>query len=97
MRDWGLILGGLVLWTLHFVLIYGLASIADVSDPATAPVWVWLGVAGTGLALAATAWVGVEALSKRTRWALTRYLGAGGAVLAAVSIVFQSLPLFIAS
>lgn len=96
MRDWRIILGGLVCWTLHFLVIYGLASLADLSDPATRRLWSSLGLAGTGLALVAVTWIAVEARSKQTRSHLTRYLGLGGSIVSGVAIMLQSLPLVVA-
>lgn len=95
MRDWAVMLGGLVCWTLHFVLIYGLASIADMSNSASRGTWSWLGVAGTVLAFLALAWIAVEARSNQTRSDLTRYLSVGGCILSGVAITLQSLPLVI--
>jgi hypothetical protein len=96
MRDWVVILGGLVCWAMHFMLIYGFASMADVSSPAIRGTWSWLGAAGTVLAFLAVTWVAVEARSKRTGSELTRYLGLGGCILSSIAIALQSLPLLVA-
>ncbi|MFC5344535.1 hypothetical protein ACETK8_12005 [Brevundimonas staleyi] len=96
MRDWAIILGGLVVWTLHFLLVYGFASVADVTDPGARRLWAWLGIAGTGLCLSAIAWIAVEARSKRTAQGLPRALGLGGCTVSGIAVVWQSLPLFIA-
>ena len=96
MRDWSIMLGALACWALHFMLIYGFASIADVSGPATIRLWSWLGLAATVLALLALAWIALEARSKRTQSDLTRHLGLGGCVVSGVGILLQSLPLFVA-
>lgn len=96
MRDWGVMLGGLLCWAMHFGLIYGLASVADVSSPATREAGSWIGVAGTVLAFLAVAWIAVEARSRRTRSQLTRDLGLGACILSGVAIALQSLPLLVA-
>ncbi|MGV3579647.1 hypothetical protein [Brevundimonas sp.] len=92
MRDWGIILGGLIVWTLHFLIIYGLASVADVSDPATRSLWSIAGVGVTALGLAALLWIGYRA---SRRQGLVYLLGIGGCILSGVAIVFQSLPFLI--
>lgn len=92
MRDWGVMLGGLIVWTLHFLVIYGLASVADVSDPALRSLWSIAGVGATALGLATLVWIGYRATR---RPGLVHLLGIGGCILSGVAIVFQSLPLFI--
>lgn len=94
MRDWGLILGGLIVWTLHFLLIYGFASVADISEPETRRLWSIAGLAGSALGLAALAWIGYRAKDASP---LVRRLGTGGSIVAAVAVVWQSLPLLIAA
>ena len=96
MRDWVVMLGGPACWAIHFVLIYGLASMADVSSPTTRGLWAWIGVAGTILAFLAVAWIAVESRSNNTAPDLTRHLGLGGCIVSGVAIALQSLPLIIA-
>jgi hypothetical protein len=94
MRDWGVILGGLIVWALHFLLIYGLASIVDILDPTPRRFWLIAGPVSTGLSLAALAWIGYQA---RNTTPLVRLLGIGGCAIAGVAVVFQSLPFVIAA
>lgn len=97
MRDWGLMLGGLLVWTLHFLGVYGVASVADLSAPPTAALWRWIGIALTGLCLLA-----VVVIVRRTRPStqdpgLFRQVGLGACVLSFIAIVWQSVPLLVSA
>lgn len=93
MRAWAILLGGLILWSLHFFLVYGIASLLP----------------GTTLARILTISATLSCLGAMTlllrpalrRWrhsdrdSLFRWMwgvAAGGAALALVAIIFQSLP-----
>ena len=97
MRDWGLMLGGLLIWTLHFLGVYGVASLADVSDPSAHALWRGLGLAFTGLCLLAVALIAFLARPSKPDAGLYRQVGLGACVLALVAIVFQSVPLLVSA
>lgn len=95
MRSWLIILGGMLVWTVHFFALYALASILGSSLAARI---------GTGLVtlacLGADAWLLVLA----GRWSRAgaetpAWVGAVGRGMAAVSIVavlYQGLPAILA-
>lgn len=96
-------LGGLVVWTIHFLGIYTIASIADVVSRADNPAWRLGGMAFSVLCLVAVAiilWIAVRQIGKRRRDSMqikgfSAEVGALGAGLGLIAIVWQSLPLLI--
>ena len=97
MLRWAWMLGGLIVWTVHFMGVYAIASLGDVVTRADDPLWRMIGLAfsigclltAVGLALLAARRVrrsGGEAAGFGDQLAL---LGAG---VAAVAIVWQALP-----
>lgn len=85
MRTWLILLGGLIVWTVHF---FGLYAIGE-ADPRTA--WV---MALTALCLAANIWLLLHLLQMRSvehfaTW--RRSVAIGGAGLSLVAVVWQSL------
>ncbi len=97
MRAWALMLGGLLVWTVHFFLLYGFASIFPGREIAY-----WLTIAATVPAIAADA--GLLLLTARLRrrgngdelrsWMID--IAAGGAALSLLALLWQVLPAFIA-
>ena len=91
-RTAGLMLGGLLIWTGHFVFIYGFAGLV-----CARPAWGWaeggFGVLGTALiaatAAAALAALGVIALARRSEDRFTRRLATAGALLGLLAILWQ--------
>ena len=83
---WRNLLGGLMLWAVHFFAVYGIASVLP--GTRTAVVLILL---ATGLALAAASWLLARAYAARTasddlqswsaRLALPAYALAGGAII----------------
>ena len=88
-------LGGLSVWALHFLVVYAIASLADMSHPAQAPAWRTVGLLATGLGVAALGLILLAARSSRTTSALARTLGRAGCGLSLVAVIWQSLPLII--
>jgi hypothetical protein len=93
MRSWTFLLGGLLVWALHFFLVYGIASVFPGTTQARiltlAATLLCLG--GALLLLRPAVWHWREA----GRDGLSRWMSgvaAGGAALAVVAIVFQGLP-----
>lgn len=101
MRFWLWTLGGLLIWALHFLGLYGLASVSDVATK-QAEDWRGVGWAFSLVCLIATAVHAVK-LARRLRRAsdepvqvFALSLGLAGCLVAAVGMVFQSLPLLLA-
>ena len=93
MRGWTLLLGGLLVWTAHFFLLYGIASIFPGSSTANV-----LTLAVTVPALAIDGWILWVAIRRLRRddddglagW--ISELGAVGAGLSLVAVAWQALP-----
>ncbi|MBA3050234.1 hypothetical protein [Brevundimonas sp.] len=97
MGRWAWMLGGLIVWTIHFMGVYAIASLADVVSRADDPPWRMTGLAFSGAcALAALALAAVAA--RRLRQSPGPAVGFGdqlavlGGGLATVAIVWQALP-----
>ena len=97
MRAWAWMLGGLVLWGVHFLGVYLIASVADVVATADDPAWRMAGLGFSVLCVLAGAALGLIAANRlrrareeapRFRWELAA-LGFG---LAVVAMVWQALP-----
>lgn len=93
MRGWTLLLGGLLVWTAHFFLLYGIASAFPGSSTANL-----LTLAVTIPALAIDGWILWFAIQRMRRddgdglagW--ISELGAVGAALSLVAVGWQALP-----
>lgn len=100
MRAWGVMLGGLLVWAVHFLGVYGAASIADLA-PHQAGFWRGVAVVFTLACLAALWPVFVRARRDAAKAGepadLVGQLGQIGAVLAAIAIVWQGLPVLLAA
>ena len=100
MARWAWMLGGLIVWTVHFMGVYAIASLADVVSRADDPAWRMIGLGFSVACLAAAvglaAWAG-----RRLRRGGDAATGFGdqlallGSGLAAVAIVWQALPTLI--
>jgi hypothetical protein len=91
-RKWGLLLGGLLVWTAQFFLLYGIVSIF----PGTMLARI-LAIAVTIAALAACAWIILFAwkLIHSTHDEVDRWIARTGfavALISLVSILWQGLP-----
>lgn len=96
MQRWVYMLGGLLVWAVHFVGVYAIASLGDVITAAEDPIWrmtgltfsiVCAGVAG-GLLLHALR----KADGNSDTVGLANTLARAGALLALISIIWQTLP-----
>jgi hypothetical protein len=92
MRAWAYMLGGLLVWTAHFFLLYGAASIFQTSDTTR-----WITAVVTFFCLAIAAWLAVKGWKGRqaeedrfSRWShwLASITGAG----AFIAVLWQGLP-----
>ena len=97
MRRWAWMLGGLIVWTVHFMGVYGIASLADVVSRADDPTWRMTGLAFSAACLL-TALVLAGWAARRLRGRAdpsTRFgdqLALLGGGVATVAIVWQALP-----
>lgn len=96
MQRWFYMLGGLLVWALHFVGVYAIASIGDVVARAEDPAWRMLGLGFGGLCFLAAGLLLMQSLRRKDDGSDTVDLGNVlarlGALIAMVSIVWQSLP-----
>ena len=100
MRAWGVMLGGLLVWAVHFLGVYGVASIADLS-PDQAGLWRVVAVVFSIACLAALwplfVFARRGATSGEQSAGLVGQLGQIGAAIAAIAILFQSLPILLSA
>ena len=91
MRTWTILLGGLVVWTVHFLVVYGVASVLP-GQPAAR----WLVLAAALPALAIDGLILWKTIGGGSRPdALDRWvsqLGAIGAAISLIAVIWQCLP-----
>ena len=97
MRAWAWMMGGLIVWAIHFLGVYVIASVADVVATADDPWWRAAGLVFSGACLLASAILAILALRRLggTRAEVVAFgdqLAALGAVVATVGIAWQALP-----
>jgi hypothetical protein len=92
MRTWGLMLGGLLVWTADFFLLYGIASIFLTTPIARIlAIIVTVGAVAANLWLMSLSWKRYSSpASDLERWAA--WIGLLGAAVSAVAVVWQGLP-----
>ena len=97
MRRWAWMLGGLIVWTIHFMGVYAIASLADVVSRADDAAWRMAGLGfSVACLLAALILAGLAARRLHRRTDPSTGFGdqlalmSGG--VAAVAIVWQALP-----
>lgn len=100
MGRWAWMLGGLIVWAVHFMGVYAIASLADVVSRADDFAWRMTGLAFSGVCLlAALAIVVVAGLrSREAPEAPVRFgdqLALLGGGLAVVTILWQAMPTLI--
>ena len=97
MKRWGYILGGLIVWTVHFLGVYVIASVGDVAADADHPLsraavgvftLVCLIAAGGLTVMAARRWRRGSA----GEMGFENAIAATGGAVAAISILWQGLP-----
>ncbi|WP_374275870.1 hypothetical protein [Brevundimonas sp.] len=98
MARWAWMLGGLIVWAIHFLGVYVIASLGDVVDRADALEWRMAGLAFSGLCVAVVAMLLFLSLRRlrqgedEPNWRFREQLAALGAFVSLVSIVWQALP-----
>ncbi|MGR4863604.1 hypothetical protein [Caulobacter sp. LARHSG274] len=89
-------LGGLIVWAVHFLGVYALASLADLRGPSERGLWRSAHLAFSLPCAAAAAALAVMAVRQIARGPSSERfiarIAALGAVLGLVAIVWQSLP-----
>lgn len=102
MRRWLSLTGGLLIWAAHFLGVYVIASLADVVATADDPAWRLGGVIFSLVCLVGIAVLAVGVFrsgrgdSSEERRGFERSVALGGCLIAAIGIVFQTLPLALA-
>jgi hypothetical protein len=97
MRDWRIMLGPLLIWALHFLLVYGVASMADISDPSQKAAWRTAGLVLSGLCLLAIMAMGLMTRRLGRISPLARSLGLAGCGIGLIAVALQSLPLVLSA
>ncbi len=100
MSCWLYLFAGPLVWLAHFSAVYGAASVADVIGRSDQPAALWAVLILTAIGLIANALIvawaarGPAFLSSMDTQlaAFWRAVGAGGALLSVISILWQSLP-----
>jgi hypothetical protein len=90
MRSWLILLGGLLLWTVHFFLLYGIGEFAGASTASRGAVLLLSGLALGALGLLARQPLPLDRSDDFTRWRAGVALG--GLALSALAIAWQALP-----
>lgn len=89
-------LGPLVIWAVHFVAVYAVASLADLGGATEAALWRIVGLVLSVGCLAAVGVAAIPAVRAGDASPLARRLGLGGSLVSLLAIAWQSLPLLIA-
>ena len=100
MRTWLFMLAGLIVWAVHFMGVYAIASVADVVGQADAPPALWLISVLTLICATADALILAAAMrqGRRATDGLERLICSLAGLAAAISIVavlWQGLPALI--
>lgn len=97
MKTWAWMLGGLIVWSIHFLGVYLISSVADVVATADAPAWRMVGLAFS-LACGATTGVLLWSAARRMSGHDARFpdqVAALGAAVSLIAIAWQSLPMLL--
>lgn len=100
MLRWAWMLGGLIVWTVHFMGVYAIASLADVVSQADDFGWRMAGLAFSGVCVLAAVAIAIAATRRVRRrtdpsTAFGDQLALLGGGVATVAIVWQALPTLI--
>lgn len=96
MRDWRLMLGPFLIWTAHFVVVYGVASVADIAPEETGT-WRIAGLVFSALCLVALTVIAVRLRQRTAATPLARGLGLTGSLVGFIAVAWQSLPLLLSA
>lgn len=93
MRSWLILLGGLLLWAVHFFLLYGIGEFAGASAASRGAVLLLSGLALGAVGLLARQLLPLDRSDDFTRWRAA--VAVGGLALSALAIAWQALPALI--
>ena len=96
MRTWLILIGGLLIWMIHFLGSYIIASLFPAAEIAN---WLVLALTAVGLAATALLVLGPGLRLLRSHDGSTQWMGGlaiGGSLLAAMAIAYQLLALLLA-
>lgn len=93
MHGWFLLLGGLVVWTVHFFSLYAIAETMGATGVGRMAVLTLTGLCLIANALIATMALRVVVAGDFTRW--LRSVALLGAVLSGIAVAWQALPALI--
>lgn len=88
-------LSGLIVWTVHFVGVYALASVADIAADPQAPVWRiagWVFSATCALATAVMLGFAIQRLRRSANERFRHEMALMGNLVGLISIAWQALP-----
>ncbi|PVM83434.1 hypothetical protein [Caulobacter endophyticus] len=94
MKTWLSLLGGLAVWAGHFLAAYVIASIAEIADPQHRQPLMMVFVALTIACVLAASALALRSWRTTRQGVFVRRLSAFGSAVAAVAIVWQSLPVY---
>lgn len=97
MREWRVMLGPFLIWAAHFLILYTIASLADLADASTAQGLRSVGFIATALCGLALAAQFVRSRRPTHLTPLARRLAGVGFAVSLIAIAWQSLPLAISS
>jgi len=96
LQRWLYMLGGLIVWAVHFVGVYAIASIGDVVSAADAPTWRLISLAFSAVCAMLALALLIHALRRADDGTdtidLANTLARLGALLALISVIWQTLP-----
>lgn len=95
MKAWGWMMGGLIVWAIHFLGVYVISSVGDVVATADDPLWRMAALAFSGLcalASAALLWLAARRLRATRGPRFQDQMAAFGAAISFVAICWQAIP-----
>ncbi len=93
MREWRVMLGPFLIWAVHFVVVYSIASVADVTDPSLAIALRTTGLVATAFCGVALAVQFIHSRRQPSLTPLARQLASTGFAIGVIAVGWQSLPL----
>jgi hypothetical protein len=97
MPRWRLLLGGPLIWAMHFGAIYAVTSVSHVATGATNLIARIVVISISAICVVACGWIVMISLRRPPSDGLEafwRTIALTGAILAAIAVVWQTLPVF---
>lgn len=95
MKSWAWMLSGLIVWTIHFVGVYAIASVADIAADPQAPVWRvtgWVFSAACALATAVMLALAIQRLRRPADEPFRHEMALMSNLVGLIAIAWQALP-----